>query len=113
MLSVVEDGANHYRIFVEAGRLRMQKKIGNTKTALNAITLQPTEQAWGIRHDAATDQIMFETAPAHGNWSRHAAVARELPITAVRVELKGGTYQAEAVAPGFAVFDHVRVAGPQ
>lgn len=114
MLSVVKDNNNHYRIFVEAGLLRMEKKIGNTKTALNAITLRPTEHAfWRIRHDAASDQMVFETAPAHGDWSRHAAVARELAITALRVELKGGTYQAEAAAPGFAVFDHVRVARPQ
>jgi hypothetical protein len=60
---------------------------------------------WAIRHDPVSDQILFQTASAGGVWMTRATVSRVLDITALKVELKAGTHQAEQTAPGIVAFD--------
>jgi hypothetical protein len=69
---------------------------------------------WRIRHDAITDAVIFETAPrledgSPGGWVERGRIARAFALTAVRVELKAGTWQRETVAPGSGTFDRVKV----
>jgi hypothetical protein len=65
----------------------------------------------------ATDSIVFQTGPsnggARGGWTVQATVARELTVTGIRYELKGGTYQLETNASGTVSFGHFRAARPQ
>jgi len=117
MLTVALDDANHYRIFEENGVLNFQKRVATVKTTIGTATYDPTQMGfWRIRHDNATDQIKFETAQnvagAPGTWVTKLSAARELAVTAVKVELKGGTYQTETNNPGTVTFDNVRVAKP-
>jgi hypothetical protein len=117
MFTLALDSLNHYRIFSEAGALKFEKKVSNSKTVLGSVTYSATSHAfWRIRHCAAGDQILFETAPGNGGvpgtWTLHHSVGRELTITSVKMELKAGTWQSEANAPGTVVFDNFRLARP-
>jgi hypothetical protein len=114
MLTVLADGQNHYRIWSEAYTLSFEKKIGGAKTELKSIPYDPVNHAfWRIRHDAATDAVVFETAPSLGGtpgaWMLQTSTSRQVAVTGMRVELKAGTYQVETVAPGAVAFDHVLV----
>jgi hypothetical protein len=118
MLTLPLDGSNHYRIYVESGVLNCEKKIAAVKTLTGSVSFNAAMHAyWRIRHNAATDQIVCEAAPdsggAPGSWTAFGTFARELAVTAVRIELKAGTSQAEANAAGTPSFDNVRVARPQ
>ena len=117
MLTLPIDGSNHYRIYVEAGVLNFEKKIATVKTVVGSVTYDATNhQFWRIRHNAGTDQIVFETAPnvggSPGAWTAQATIAREFAITALKFEIKAGTSAVEANAPGTVGFDHARVARP-
>jgi len=57
--------------------------------------VDPSHRFWAIRHDPVSDQILFQTASAGGVWMTRATVSRVLDITALKVELKAGTHQAE------------------
>jgi hypothetical protein len=66
-----------------------------------------------IRHEPATGRVVFETAPNNGGqpgysevW--HASISR----AAINFELKGGTWQVEANAPGKVIFDNFKAARP-
>ncbi len=110
------DSLNHYRMFAEAGQLWFEKKIANAKTNFS-MAFDPVQHAfWRIRHDPAADEMVFETAPAvsgaPGFWSERRRMARELPITAMRIELKAGTWKLEESAPGTVVFDNLLAVRP-
>jgi endonuclease/exonuclease/phosphatase family metal-dependent hydrolase len=109
------DSNNHYRMYEEAGQLVFEKKVANVKTGFS-IPYDSVQHAWWrIRHDTATDQMVWETAPdaggAPGSWAEQKRMARELPITALHVELKAGTWKAET-NPGTVVFDDLLAARP-
>ena len=65
---------------------------------------------WRMRHDPQPDRILFETAPSvggmAGEWTTRASDDRQINLSALFFELKAGTYQAEAQAPGTAKFDN-------
>jgi len=65
MLTLTADSSNHYRTWLEQGVLRFERKVTGTKVAVGAsVTFDATTHAfWRIRHDAGTDEIVFETAP--------------------------------------------------
>jgi|SRR6267142_5051647 len=69
---------------------------------------------WRIRHDATSNNIMFETAPNNsglpGGWTARRTIPRDLPVTALRVELKAGSSETQSVSPGTVRFDDVRAA---
>ena len=116
MYTLTVDLNNHYRIWVEAGLLRFERKTtAMGKEAIGGVvTFSATNHAyWRIRHDTVWDDMVFETAPkvsgAPGAWTEQARTPRTIPITAIKLELKGGTYQSEATAPGSVAFDSVQV----
>jgi hypothetical protein len=111
---------NCYRMYVEAGNLIVQSKIGGAKQTLLTVAFNSTNHAfWRIRHDALTGQVVFEAAPvtsgAPGTWVQLASAAwntSAIPLTAVNFELKGGTWRTEANNPGTVVFDNFKAARP-
>lgn len=110
------DSNNHYRMYAEEGLLWFEKKIGGAKTKFSTA-FDPVQHAWWrIRHDTATNELVFETAPdagrAPGSFSERRRMARELAITAMRIELKAGTWKPESGAPGTVVFDDVLAVRP-
>ncbi len=110
------DGQHYYRTYLEGGFLRFERKTqGTGKEGIGAVlAFDPATHAfWRIRHGTATDEFVFETAPrvgaSPGAWVEHARSSRAFAITAVRVELKAGTWQSESTAPGVAEFGQVKV----
>ena len=116
MFTLSLDLSNHYRIWVEAGLLRFERKTTALgKEAIGGVvTFSATNHAyWRMRHDAVWDDVVFETAAkvsgVPGAWSEQARTPRTIPITAIKLELKGGTYQSEAMPPGSVSVDTVQV----
>ncbi|MFL6214057.1 MAG: IPT/TIG domain-containing protein [Blastocatellia bacterium] len=119
MLTIGLDVNNYYRIYVEAGTLAMQEKLGGgSKITLATFPYDAVNHRFlSIRHDATSGHVVFETAPdnggAPGNWTMRYSEnwnSVAVPLNAVRFEIKAGTWQAEANAPGSVVFDNFRAA---
>jgi hypothetical protein len=120
MFTIGIDPNNYYRIYVEEGIFICQARIGGTKrnllsSAYNAIS----DRYWRIRHDAISGNVIFETAPDNGGlpgtWTiRYTEQwnSAAVPLSAVRFELKGGTWQPEPTGPGLVIFDNFRAARP-
>jgi hypothetical protein len=60
---------------------------------------------WRIRHNAASDSIVYETSADGAGWSAASTVARQISLAAVRMELIAGTTSSVAL-PGSAHFDN-------
>jgi hypothetical protein len=104
-MAVGIDSSNWYRIATQSGQIFFQDMVGGTKLSTN-ITYNATQHHyWRIRHDGGTDRILFETSSDNVNWTTQRAIARQLNISALRVELDAGTSGAVS-APGMAKFDN-------
>ncbi len=108
---------NYYRIYVEGGTLFLQKRINAAKaTLLSAPFNAVNDRYWRIRHDAASNSVIFETAPDNagvpGTWTqRYGEVwSASVSLGTVLFELKGGTWQVEANVPGTVIFDNFKAA---
>lgn len=120
MLTVGTDVNGYYRIFVEGGSIVFQKRVNGTKVTLLSTTYNPTnDKYWRIRHDAASGNVVFETAAdsagSPGTWNQRYSEpwnTASIPLGAILFELKGGTWQPEANAPGTVIFDSFRAAKP-
>lgn len=120
MLTVGKDVNGYYRIYVEGGSIVFQKRINGSKVTLLSATYSPTNHRyWRIRHESASGNVIFETAPDNGGspgtWTvrySEAWNASAIPLGTILFEIKGGTWQAEANAPGTVIFDNFRVARP-
>lgn len=104
---------NYYRIYVSGGSLIGQKKIDGVKTTLFTLSFDSTNHRfWRIRHDAATNSLVLETAPSAGSgpgtWTQRYSETwnSAVQLSAIQFELKGGTSQAESNAPGKVIFDN-------
>jgi hypothetical protein len=111
---------NCYRLYVEAGSLFVQKKIGGAKVTMLTVTFNSTNHAfWRIRHDAISGKILFETAPSNagtpGTWTELYSEpwnTSAVPLNAVLFELKAGTWRIEGNNPGTVIFDNFKAAKP-
>ena len=113
------DANSYYRVYIEAGALICQKRINGAKANLFVTTYDGTSQRyWRIRHDAAAGAVVFDTAPdsggVPGSWVERYREAwnAAVPLTAVQLELKAGTWQAEANPAGTVAFDNFKLAKP-
>src|SRR2546423_3255431 len=99
------DSSNWYRFKVEEGTLYFYQDVGGIKTFV-VVPYDATQHKWlRLRHDPATDSVVWETSPDNASWTVRRTEARQLPITSLNIELLAGTYQAVS-APGTAVFDN-------
>ncbi|HMG37500.1 MAG TPA: hypothetical protein VKM94_26685 [Blastocatellia bacterium] len=114
------DANNYYRIYEEAGELFVQKRVAaGSKVTMWSAAYNAAHRYWRIRHEAATGSVVFETAPDNagvaGAWVeryREAWNSGAIPVTSVVFEVKGGTWQAEALAAGNVIFDNFKAAKP-
>jgi hypothetical protein len=114
MLTLVVDANNHYRIWVSNGSIAFEKKINDVKNTTTLAFDATAHAFWRTRHDTTADAIVFETAPNQaglpGAWLARRTITRELAVSALRIELKAGSSEAQTVAPGMVRFDDVRAA---
>jgi phosphatidylserine/phosphatidylglycerophosphate/cardiolipin synthase-like enzyme len=120
MLTIGRDSNNYYRIYVEAGNLILQKRIGGTKTTLGTMPFNAVNHRFvRIRHDFSLGNVVFETAPGTsgvpGTWTQAFSEiwnTANVPLASVLFELKAGTWTTEANAPGTVIFDNFQAAVP-
>jgi PKD repeat protein len=99
------DSNNWYRFVIEDGQLYFQQKINGVKSSASIAYDGLQQRHWRLRHDQGSDQIVFETSGDGTVWTARRSVARQLAITALRVELDAGTWGAVTTA-GKAIFDN-------
>ncbi|MCA1579188.1 MAG: hypothetical protein LC794_17705 [Acidobacteria bacterium] len=117
MFTIGKDVDYYYRIYVNAGNLIGQRKIGGVKTTLFTIPYDPVNHRfWRIRHDSVTGGVTLDTATGNGGapgpWvQRYSEIWNaSVSLGAIIFEVKGGTWQIEANAPGKVIFDNFRAA---
>ncbi|MGB9178630.1 MAG: Ig-like domain-containing protein [Pyrinomonadaceae bacterium] len=99
-LLIVEDGGNIY----------FQLSVNNVITQNYSIPYDPVQHHyWRIRHDVASDTILWETSADAVTWTTRLSVARPFPITAMYPVLYAGKWGTEVSQPGTAIFDNFRV----
>lgn len=105
-LAVVAQTPGWARTTVSAGNLYFQSEnMGVTTGTL--LPYDPIAHKYlRIRHDAAADQIVWDTSPDGAAWTERRRVARPFLLTAVRAEIEGGTYRVET-DPGEAIIDEL------
>ena len=119
---------NLYRYIIIGPTLKIQRVIAGTAVNLiPPIAYNATSMKFlRIRHDSATGNVVFETAPASAgnanlpgawtvryqepwtNWNGTGGVQ----LNSVRFEVRAGTTASETNAPGTVIFDNFRAAKP-
>lgn len=114
------NGENCYRMYLEAGNLIVQKKIGGAKSTLLTVPFNSANHAfWRIRHDTISGQVVFESAPSNagtpGTWTQIYAESwntSAVPLKSVMFELKAGTWRIEERDPGTVILNNFKAAKP-
>jgi hypothetical protein len=106
--AVCIDRQNFYLMEVEAGRLYFAQVVAGVRSQPSIDYNGSTHRFWRIRHDGATDTIRFETSRDGTTWTTQRSVPRQLPLTAMQIELGAGTWEA-VNAPGKAIFDNFKL----
>ena len=116
MFTVGTSVTAYYRLAVTAGSLKGVRNIGGTKTTLFSITYDSTNHRfWRIRH-TSTGSVTLDTAPGSGGvpgtWTQQYSEIwnSSISTSGIIFEVKGGTSQVEANAPGKVIFDNFEVA---
>ena len=120
MFTIGRDAHNYYRIYVEEGVFICQARIGGTKRNLFTAPYDPAvHRYWRIWHDPFNGNVLFDTATndpsLFGDWvSRYFERwdTAAIPVGAVLLEIKAGTWQPEPIVPGTVIFDNFRLAKP-
>jgi len=120
MLTIGSDVNDYYRIYLESGNLICQKRIGGAKSLVFTAPYNSTNQQFlGIRHDASSGNVIFETAANSGGvpgpWAQTYAETWNMsavPTGSIQFEVKAGTWQVESNLPGTARLAHFKAAVP-
>ena len=120
MLTIGTDVNNYYRVYIESGTLFCQRKAAGAKAMLFSEAYNAVNARFlRIRHDPVSGAAVFEVAPdnagAPGAWTQIFSETwnASISLTGMIFEVKAGTWQSEANAPGTVVFDNFRAALPQ
>jgi hypothetical protein len=110
---------NYYRLYVSAGNLVGEKKIGGSKSTLFTIAYDSTNHRFlRIRHDSTTGAVTLDTATgssgAPGTWTQRYTETwnSSISLSSIIFEVKGGTSVIQQSAPGKVIFDNFVVAVP-
>jgi hypothetical protein len=104
----------HYRVVLQRGVLTFEKKTNSVKTSVATLTYDSALHGhWALRHDPDQGDIVFETSSTGSSWTPRGRTDATLSLTALKYELKAGTWEAETVTPGTVTFDNVRAAQRQ
>jgi len=106
----------YYRIQEEGGVLKGVRNVGGTKTTLFSITYDSTNHRFWRIQNTSTGAVTLDTAPGSGGvpgtWTQQYSEvwSSSIPTTGIYFEVKGGTFQTEANAPGKVIFDNFQAA---
>ena len=118
MFTIGNDVNAYYRIYVSAGNLIGQRKIGATKTTLFSIPMMQSTTGSCASVTTRLECLTLDTAPGSGGvpgtWVQRFTETwhSSISTSAIIFELKGGTWQVEANPPGKVIFDNFHAATP-
>jgi YVTN family beta-propeller protein len=95
----------------EGGWLWIEQTINGSRDVTLFNYNAAAHRIWRIKHDAATDRILFQLSADGTTWITARSVTRAIDIKAMRIELAGGSYVPES-APGTGWFDYVLLSRP-
>lgn len=116
MFTVGSSVTAYYRIQEEGGVLKGVRNVGGTKTTLFSITYDSTNHRFWRIQNTSTGAVTLDTAPGSsgvpGTWTQQYSEiwSSSIPTTGIYFEVKGGTFQTEANAPGKVIFDNFQAA---
>jgi hypothetical protein len=116
MFTVGSSVTAYYRIWVEAGTLFGTRNVGGTKTTLFSTTYNSTNHRFLRITNTSTGAVTLDTAPGSGGvpgtWTQQYSEiwSSSIPTTGIYFEVKGGTFQTEANAPGKVIYDNFQAA---
>ena len=103
----------YYRIYVSFGQLIGVRNILGNETTLFSIPYNAVSHRFlRIRHNSATGNVIFDTAPGNGGlpgtWVQRYSEPwnSTLGFNGFQFEIKAGTLVAEPNAPGTVIFDN-------
>jgi tartrate-resistant acid phosphatase type 5 len=105
VFSVGVDADNWYAFKTEGTQLRLERRVAGVTSSVAITYSATTHRYWRIRHIPSSDSIVFETSSNGSSWTIRRTVARQIPITAVLVEMVAGTSESVS-SPGQALFDN-------
>lgn len=112
LLCVSKDSQNFALMVVEGGVLYIDHAANGARDFSSHSYSAAQDRFWRIRHTAGTPgTIAFETSADSATWHTLRTENARFALTAVRVEIGAGTWQAES-APGMAVFDNFSLTLP-
>jgi hypothetical protein len=101
------DSNNWYGFVVENGKLYFQSKINGRKDSQSTPYDATEHSSWRLRHEAAENQILWETSADGKTWTVRRKASPQIPLSGLYVTLSAGTYVPET-DPGLAVFDNFK-----
>jgi len=116
MFTVGSSVTAYYRISVNGGVMRGVRNVGGTKTTLFSTTYDSTNHRFWRITNTSTGAVTLDTAPGSsgvpGTWTQQYSEiwSSSIPTTGIYFEVKGGTFQTEANAPGKVIFDNFQAA---
>jgi hypothetical protein len=105
IFSVGLDKDNWYSFRSKGKTLYLESRIGGSTSKSSVKYNSVDHRYWRFRHESGTDRIYFETSSNGMAWTARWNVLRTIPISALRIELVGGT-GGSVPSPGQARFDN-------
>lgn len=100
---------NWYSFRLRGDSLMMEAREDGV-TVRKIIDYSSSQHAfWRIRHDTASDRILFETSDDGSDWIQSGSITRGIDITSVKIELIAGTAEVLSI-PGAVEYDNFRLA---
>jgi hypothetical protein len=108
-LQLYLDDANNVITVVSGGNIIFQYSVGGVRSR-TFVPYSPTaHRFWRIRHDIATDNVIWETSADGVSWTAQRTAPRPIPLTSVRVRLIAGKWtNTSSTNPGTAIYDNFR-----
>jgi hypothetical protein len=111
IFAVAINSNNWFRIAANSNTISFQQKINGTIDSVDVSYNAAQHHFWRVRHDAASGNIVFETSGDAATWTTRRTVTPRISITAMRIELNGGT-SGSVNAPGTVIFNNLVLDSP-
>jgi hypothetical protein len=105
VFSIGSNKDNWYSFRLKGSTLYLERRISGSTSSQKIKYNALMHRFWRIRHNAASDSIVYETSADGAGWSAAFTVARQISLAAIRMELIAGTTSSVA-SPGSAHFDN-------
>jgi hypothetical protein len=97
---------NYFLIDTGAGNLLFRSMVNGVNDQLIIPYNSSSHRYWRIRHDQATNTVIFETSGSGTGWAAQKSVSVGFSLDGLRFELYAGAYGTGNANPGTAKYDN-------